>query len=153
ARRDRAGTLENAVGQRRLAVIDVGNDREVADPGGYAHSRIERGSAALESNFLCYGRGGKKSTAVATPALDVAPGDPLEQGTVVHLQRASHGGARQKAVFQRGIIRQIAHWHLIARGPVIKEQRIPVDRAETFSDQPLTACQPCVDRLEMAPIL
>ena len=62
ARRDGAGELEKAVGQRRLAVVDVGNDREVADPGGYAHSRFERGSAALESDFPCYGRERKKST-------------------------------------------------------------------------------------------
>ena len=29
---DRAGALQQAVGQRRLAVIDVGDDAEVADP-------------------------------------------------------------------------------------------------------------------------
>ena len=31
ARLDRARDLEDAIGQRRLAVIDVGDDREVAD--------------------------------------------------------------------------------------------------------------------------
>jgi hypothetical protein len=31
ARRDRVRQLEDAVGQRRLAVVDVGDDREVAD--------------------------------------------------------------------------------------------------------------------------
>ena len=30
--RDRLGELEDAIGQRRLAVVDVGDDREVADP-------------------------------------------------------------------------------------------------------------------------
>ena len=31
ARGDRVGQLEDAVGERRLAVVDVGDDREVAD--------------------------------------------------------------------------------------------------------------------------
>jgi hypothetical protein len=41
ARLNSAGDLEDAVGERRLAVIDVGDDREVADPGavhGYSRS-------------------------------------------------------------------------------------------------------------------
>src|SRR5690606_16285433 len=37
ALRQRAGTLEQAVGQRRLAVVDVGDDAEVANPI-YAHA-------------------------------------------------------------------------------------------------------------------
>ncbi len=32
ARVDSAGELEDPVGERRLAVVDVGDDREVADP-------------------------------------------------------------------------------------------------------------------------
>ena len=31
---DRAGDLEDAIGQRRLPMVDVGDDREVADVGG-----------------------------------------------------------------------------------------------------------------------
>jgi hypothetical protein len=38
ARVDGPGELEDAIGQRRLAVIDVGDDREVADP---VHGREE----------------------------------------------------------------------------------------------------------------
>src|SRR3989449_7331544 len=34
ARRDRAGRLEDAIRERGLPVIDVGDDREVADAGG-----------------------------------------------------------------------------------------------------------------------
>jgi hypothetical protein len=33
----RAGALEDAVGERRLAVVDVRDDREVADVGGRRH--------------------------------------------------------------------------------------------------------------------
>ena len=46
ARIDRAGQLEDAVGERRLAVIDVGDDREVADA---VHGRTGRvGSTARD---------------------------------------------------------------------------------------------------------
>jgi membrane protein YdbS with pleckstrin-like domain len=39
ARVDRAGDLEDAIGQRRLPMVDVGDDREVADVrGGCGHS-------------------------------------------------------------------------------------------------------------------
>ena len=38
---DRLGQLEDAIGQRRLAVVDVGDDREVADVGGVGRA-IER---------------------------------------------------------------------------------------------------------------
>ena len=37
ARVDGVGQLEDAVGQRRLAVVDVGDDREVADVGLIGH--------------------------------------------------------------------------------------------------------------------
>ena len=44
ARVDRVGQLEDAVGQRRLAVVDVGDDREVADVGLVSHvSRVLAG--------------------------------------------------------------------------------------------------------------
>ena len=39
---DGAGDLEDAVGQRRLAVVDVGDDREVAD---VVHGRAQYGGA------------------------------------------------------------------------------------------------------------
>ena len=35
--RDRPGRLEKPVSQRRLAVVDVGDDREVADAGRLRH--------------------------------------------------------------------------------------------------------------------
>jgi len=37
---ERTGALEQAVGERRLAVVDVGDDREVADPGGRRHREL-----------------------------------------------------------------------------------------------------------------
>ena len=41
-----AGDLEDAVGQRRLPVVDVGDDREVADvPGGSGHGAVRLGAA------------------------------------------------------------------------------------------------------------
>jgi hypothetical protein len=42
ARGDGAGVLQQPVGQGRFAVVDVGNDAEVADPGGghISHGRI-----------------------------------------------------------------------------------------------------------------
>ena len=50
ARADGAGQLEQAVGQRRLAVVDVGDDREVADAGdGHAGSA---GRSAAEQRPL-----------------------------------------------------------------------------------------------------
>src|SRR6185369_16103570 len=38
ALRHRVGVLEQAVGERRFPVVDVGDDREVADEGGSLHS-------------------------------------------------------------------------------------------------------------------
>ena len=40
ARLNSAGDLEDAVGERRLAVVDVGDDREVADPGAVHGTRL-----------------------------------------------------------------------------------------------------------------
>ena len=40
ARVDGAGDLEDAVGQRRLPMVDVGDDREVADVAGGSASRL-----------------------------------------------------------------------------------------------------------------
>src|SRR5581483_6218209 len=41
ARVDGMGQLEDAVGQRRLAVVDVGDDREVADVSLIGHVYLE----------------------------------------------------------------------------------------------------------------
>ena len=55
ALRHRAGALEDAVGERRLAVVDVRDDREVADVGGRRHRcwdrrrGLESGAAGQES--------------------------------------------------------------------------------------------------------
>ena len=38
---DRAGLLQQPVGQRALAVVDVGDDREVADVFAVGHRRID----------------------------------------------------------------------------------------------------------------
>ncbi len=44
----RAGALEDTVGERRLAVVDVGDDREVADVGGRRH-RVGTGGRGSKS--------------------------------------------------------------------------------------------------------
>jgi hypothetical protein len=38
ARRKPAGRLDQAVGERRFAVIDMGDDREIADMGEIGHA-------------------------------------------------------------------------------------------------------------------
>src|SRR4029453_4347644 len=45
ARVDRAGQLEDAVGERRLAVVDVGDDREVRDPVHARRGRVGGGTS------------------------------------------------------------------------------------------------------------
>ncbi len=74
---DRAGGLEDAVGQRRLPMVDVGDDREVADVLGGARHRPVKVRRATSSGVRA-GHGGKqpagrgRETRVFT--LEVAPG-------------------------------------------------------------------------------
>src|SRR5687767_11969376 len=49
ARFDRAGDLQNPVGERRLAVVDVGDDGEVANAGAVHHRAPGRCPTSLAS--------------------------------------------------------------------------------------------------------
>src|SRR6185312_10003032 len=81
---DDAGQLEHPVGQRRLAVVDVGDDAEVADDRGVGAARCGRGGCGHggEVSFLrSYVVGGRTfilggpadSSCVADPAVVFSP--------------------------------------------------------------------------------
>jgi hypothetical protein len=46
-----AAALNQAVGQRRLAVVDVGDDREVADVRGRGHESQNRGTSFIPARL------------------------------------------------------------------------------------------------------
>ena len=63
ARVDGPGDLEDAIGQRRLPMVDVGNDREVADvAGGCAHTNDSRGGRGMRP-VIASARAGRRSAA------------------------------------------------------------------------------------------
>ncbi len=62
---DHTGELQHAVGQRRLAMVDVRDDAEVPDPGGIGERRV--GEAGGHSTPHGY-----RQTAVHRPMREVA---------------------------------------------------------------------------------